>query len=392
MQARSRSLLGALAVMLFSAGSMRAASVRVPEDCPTIQCAVDACGQGDTVSVGPGTYRGAGNRDVRIVGKDLVLIGIAGPDMTTIDCEQAGRFLSIESSFGTVLDGFTVVNGYSNHFGGAIDADGVSLANCVFIANTSTMGGGAVCTSADAPVRNCTFLGNIDLGGHGGALWQMMVFFGDAVFENCLFAGNYSAWYGGALSLNNTQGGLFTIPLLNCTFNGNQAELGGAIDCLDAPIHLDRTICRGNCASGRGDEVFADQGGVTVDCSDVNRSGFYGLDINYGQGVIDVDPIFCDPRPCGITTDGNYHLRSDSPCLPANSPCGELIGALGLGCAGPATGACCLPDGFCVIEEQQQCADQHGIYMGDGSACVPDPCHSTPTKATTWGAIKSSFR
>jgi hypothetical protein len=41
------------------------------------------------------------------------------------------------------------------------------------------------------------------------------------------------------------------------------------------------------------------------------------------------DPLFCD------LADEDLTLRGDSPCLPANNPWGELIGAHEQGCEAP---------------------------------------------------------
>jgi len=43
-------------------------------DYPTIQAAIDAANEGDTVEVWPGTYTGDGNRDIDPNGKNLTLL------------------------------------------------------------------------------------------------------------------------------------------------------------------------------------------------------------------------------------------------------------------------------------------------------------------------------
>ena len=59
---------------------------------------------------------------------------------------------------------------------------------------------------------------------------------------------------------------------------------------------------------------------------------------------------------------------------------------------GAPVGACCLPEGVCLQGTEADCRTAGGNYLGDGIPCDPDPCGSTPTKATTWGRIKSGFR
>ena len=67
-------------------------------------------------------------------------------------------------------------------------------------------------------------------------------------------------------------------------------------------------------------------------CSDAfgNAGANYGgtlADPTGTDGNISEDPLFCDLE------QDDYHVGSDSPCLPQNNECGVLIGANGPGCA-----------------------------------------------------------
>ena len=57
--------------------------------------------------------------------------------------------------------------------------------------------------------------------------------------------------------------------------------------------------------------------------------------VTYTGPQVFTSPVFCGPVSCANapTTDGDYHLAANSPCLPGTSPCDSLIGALGQGCA-----------------------------------------------------------
>jgi hypothetical protein len=93
-----------------------AATIRVPGDQRTIQAAIDAANTGDTVLVGPGTYK------ERIRMKDGITLKSAGDDTqgklglkrteaTIIDGGGLrGKGAGVEMAQGSTLDGFTVTN------------------------------------------------------------------------------------------------------------------------------------------------------------------------------------------------------------------------------------------------------------------------------------------
>lgn len=53
----------------------------------------------------------------------------------------------------------------------------------------------------------------------------------------------------------------------------------------------------------------------------------------------------------------------DTLCADLDPPCGMI------------NGACCYPDGSCVVTEADDCVDPN-VYMGDGTVCDPNPCPS----------------
>ncbi len=81
-----------LAIALGLAGvSADAATLRVPNQYPTIQAAIDAAGDGDRVMVFNGTYTGAGNTDLDFGGKAITVRSKFGANHCIIDCEGAAR-------------------------------------------------------------------------------------------------------------------------------------------------------------------------------------------------------------------------------------------------------------------------------------------------------------
>jgi len=90
----------------------------------TVQAALDAAVDGDTVHLVSGTYAGVGNRDLDTRGKAVVVLG-DGPGTTTLDCGYAGfavRFDSGEMA-GTALAGLTITHAQSDT-GGAVQCHG----------------------------------------------------------------------------------------------------------------------------------------------------------------------------------------------------------------------------------------------------------------------------
>ena len=99
------------------------------EEYPTIQAAIDAAVNGGTVIVADGTYTGAGNRDIDFKGLAITVRSENGPENCIIDCEASSsnmhRGFDFQSGEGqaSILDGFTIINGYAlNDEGGEYPA------------------------------------------------------------------------------------------------------------------------------------------------------------------------------------------------------------------------------------------------------------------------------
>lgn len=112
-------------LVIFSVGSLAfpflaAAQVtrNVPADFPTIQQAVTAAVNGDTVLVAPGTYAEA----VNLGGKRIRLRSSGGPHVTTIDATSLAPVVTIGSGAtrDTLVEGFTLTGGRDTFDGGGI--------------------------------------------------------------------------------------------------------------------------------------------------------------------------------------------------------------------------------------------------------------------------------
>jgi len=443
----------AVALVLATVANMvsSAATRRVPSAYPTIQAAIDVCVTGDTVLVAPGTYEGNGNRDLSFHGVNLVLLSESGAPNTIIDCggelQHRGLIFQHGETRASIVDGFTIQNGY--HTGGAVRVEGPAgptiltnnrgwelggygynsggaavsvelsgsprVENCLITNNDgSYTGAGAIYfeSVADAVVDHCTLTGNSG-GGEGGAISVAHHMTGAVTVSNCLLEGNVGLHGGGigggAATVENCEitrnqvdgfGGGVELEepstISHCTISRNLAALGGGGVAL-GDCAINQCILWGNCSS-LGPNIAA-SGSVVLTCCAAPDSAikvYVGGSIRWNGAQVPGNPHFCELPACPRFLDGpagDYHLRSDSPCLAQFSPCHDLIGYWDEGCAAPQpVGACCLLGQLCQVMTSTDCAARQGLYQGDGTPCYPKPCNPVPIRTMSWGQIKSTFR
>ncbi len=219
----------------------------------TIQSAINAAVDGDTVIVADGTYTGDGNRDIDFKGKAITVRSENGAENCIIDCQgttndkhRGFNFHSGERNT-AIVAGLTIVNGYapgtgrdaSNYWvGGAIycDESGPTIRNCIFRNNKASQKGGAIGThriiAMTVVVEDCTFLHNWSY--YGGALSGACTVtrckiignsgvngggaYGGNLLQSCLIAGNVA---------DNHGGGLYRSYTMDCVIVGNRAGLHG---------------------------------------------------------------------------------------------------------------------------------------------------------------------
>ncbi len=352
----------------------QAAQLQVPAAYPTIQAAIDAAAEGDEVVLAVGTYAGAGNRDLDLRGK-AVLVRSSDPSDpavaagTVIDCQGSalgphrGVLLNCNAA-GTAagLDGLTITGAYDPQ--GAVVCEAYSLAQvrrCVILANT---GSGIYCRQAARVIaRDCRIEDNVTAGDGGGiCLFREC----SPLIERCVIRGNHARNGGGIycyqgwpdvrdsqVSGNYAQagGGLWWqdsgLSLANCTVAGNSAQAGGGAYGLSVN-YADRSavsnsILWGNMA-GDGRQVTlavlpATTAGDTLAVSySLVQGGQLGVPAPTGWTVQwdagnlagDVDPAFTSANgPDGAWDtwrDNDYHLSAGSPCIDAGDPAGDYAG------------------------------------------------------------------
>jgi len=361
----------------------------------TIQQAVDEAAPGDTIVLADGTFSSGGNRDIDFGGKNLVVRSQSdNATVCVIDCEgslsephRGFHFHSGETADSHVV-AVTIRNGYiagTGQDGGGVLVDGASptFTRCMILycAAPSGKGGGVASVGGGHPVFDSCVVSGCTGGGYGGGV---AVLSADITLNACTIMANEADGVGGGLYVQ----GSSLSAVEGCVIAGNAADAGGGArlggtsllltDCLiwdnsatyaavdeggggvllNGGGLLNCTVV-GNWTAGSGGGVLAEfiagapltncliannEGGAGVACATVtdgmvltccdvhgNVGGEYGLNMTDQTGTSDnisEDPLFCDP-------DYDFTLDAASPCLPANSPCGMLMGARGQGCDSP---------------------------------------------------------
>ena len=326
-------------------------TIRVPGDFPTIKMAIDSSIDGDTVLVADGVYSGSGNTNL-VINKDVLVVSQNGPDHTTLDAAAGPNLMRriIAAMSEGEVRGFSLTNGYMVYFnevpsyGGAACIGGTAtMRNCYF-SNNSADFGGAVSMGQGARLVSCKIEDNLAVRSYpGGGLAGGMYVIGDSVVvDSCTFSLNQAeglditaAWVKGSATLRNCLFerhtgfalcfGLFQdidkVTVSHCTFSMNSAALRGL--GYGNPVVI--ADCLLSYSGGIGDlsssvtctDVYPDPGGNWPSAPD-------------GNGNMSAAPLFCD------TVNGDFRVKSSSPCLPANNSCGVQIGAFGQGCVNVA--------------------------------------------------------
>jgi len=302
----------------------------VPLVYPTIQSAIDASVDGDTVVLEPNTYTGEDNRNLDFTGKAITVQSIDPEDpcvvaATVIDCENLERSFYLHSGedANSKIAGLTITNG-SAYYGGAIYCEGSSpyISNCVFKNNYGSKGGGLYNHNSSPTVINCAFINNISAAG-GGGVYSGGYYSEDPdndnsspLLTNCLFRENSTPGGRGGAIYSKYSG---ETHLVNCTLVNNTAPLffAGAIYCaFTGTTTIDNCILWGNSDSegtGENSQIcnWRNENTIIVNYSCVQGwSGTFG-----GTGNIGLNPLFISG------SSGDYYLSQVAAGQGSNSPC-----------------------------------------------------------------------
>lgn len=299
----------------------------VPGDFSSIQDAIDAASDLDTIVVLPGTYQ----ESIDFSGKAVVVRSRSGASDTVIDGNQAGSVVSFTSNegSGSVLDGFTIVNGtgttglWSYLQGGGICCRSSSpvIRNNTISGNSADMGGGIYCNDSSPEISRNTIKENSAY--KGGGLYAVDA--SSPLLLNNMILDNDAGSHGGGICCWNQT----SVVITNNTIFRNSCtrEGGGIYGIRNSSIAVTNTILWANTAA-EGPEIWLGDSAhpsiLSISDSDVMGGAAMahvgnGCTLDWGDGMIDADPLFIDPDT------GDLHLDAGSPCLESgNNDVGTL--------------------------------------------------------------------
>ena len=281
----------------------------------TLQSAISAAIDGDTIKVAQGTYKPTTttNRTLSFNLRCGVAIlgsyaGTGAPDPDARDTKLYPTLLSGDiGTVGTNSDNsYHVVTAAGVSSLTVLDGVTITLGNANGSDANQNYGGGFLTLPYSSPIlTHCMFVGNS--ASSGGAIYNR---YSSPILINCLFVGNSAPNGGGIYNYN------ASTSLINCSLVGNNASSGASIYNADSSSILTNCILWNNGNA----PIYYSSSAPTLSYSDI-EGGFTGT------GNLSVNPQFVrtpwtGPDCVWGTPDDDYgdlRLRSASPCLNAGS-------------------------------------------------------------------------
>jgi predicted outer membrane repeat protein len=281
-------------IFLLLSGYLSGEILNVPSDYPTINTAISAANEGDTVLVQPGIYYEQlviGYKPITVSSLYLTTNDTSYISQTILDGNQASTVVTFIFPCDTsvIVNGFTIVNGNGNE--SWVDGGGIccywesspKLQNLVIKNNKAKNGGGIYCGYYSNPViRDVTIIDNFTTGNidpYGGGLFCELG--ASPILENVSFINNYSL-YGGGIACRDSS----TVTVKNGTFIGNVAYgwadisisgYGGGIFAENSEVFIEKSAFINDTAYHKGSAIYAEEAEITLKSTIVsnNPSGIY---------------------------------------------------------------------------------------------------------------------
>lgn len=372
-----------LAIAAVGAFPVSAANVLdVPGSYATIQAAIDAATNGDTVLVEPGTYF----ENISFKGKLITVESAQGPGVTIIDGGGIAPVVNFSNGETTaaVLQGFTLQHGNApgayGYEGAGVHISGASptIAGNVITANSACGNGEGISVAFASPViRDNTITGNfkqVGCGGDGGGGIFVRGAASAQIIHNTIT--DNVADYGGGIDLFASG----TPTLLDNTISDNTAEIwGGGVDMVNqSDATIVQNLVTGNVSARSGGGFFisipyGDRGPLLVSNTVAGNSGsdssifLGGFD---AQVQLSSNIIVAGNSLPAVLCDGTN--SSASPILDHN----DLFNS-----AGPATQGSCAQavGGNGNISADPQFASSGDYHLQSSSPAIDAGNNSAPS-------------
>jgi hypothetical protein len=343
--ARRIVLVAVPAMLLFAVLPLTAhaaSTLNVPAQFPTIQAAINAASDGDTVVVAPGTYAG----HIDFGGKAITVESAQGPGSTAIDGGNQDRVVSFEhgESRAAVLQGFTIQHGlmtsgtaFDAYSGGGILVAGASptiRGNVITNNQAGADGAGIEVNSACPLITGNTITNNMEApgwsGGGGGGIALGGGNTCSAEVTGNTITHNHSFW-GGAMMLNGA--GTPTISDNLMSGNGSDSDGGAIWSVNQSDALLVQNLITGNSSPTLGGGMFflppsGDRGPFLVSNTIADNQASSGSAV-YIQGFASQSRLFNNVLQGGGTTTVDCDTSDGGPTLDHNDVFGASTALTG---------------------------------------------------------------
>jgi hypothetical protein len=352
------SLAGSLLAVMASPAAAGVV-INVPASLPTIQAAIDAASNGDTVVVAAGTYL----EHIDFKGKAIEVRSSAGPATTIIDAGGTNQVVTFKTGEGrsSVLRGFTVTHGGGYYEGLGVFVQGASptivgnvitgnvwepesgagkgiaveggspliQANVIADNPGGAVGGGIAAREGEPEIvgniieghsayfgagvslSGGTLRDNVIRGNHAGSAGGGVIADKNVSLVNNLIIDNSAVNVGGGVAWSPSPAAAYTASIVNNTLAGNQAPNGSAVLVGGAGATLANNVLSGPSGSSVVSCLNAAPGATVFSYNDVyngTASPYAGCSDQTGtSGNISADPLL----------DAGYGLLAGSPAIDA---------------------------------------------------------------------------
>jgi len=238
-------------------------TIYVPDDYQTIQEAISASFNGDTVIVKPGTYI----ENITFLGKAITVESEQGATVTTIDGNQNYPVVMFINNEGTdsVINGFTLTNGLAPD-GGGVYCPGSSptiMDNTITLNNATYKGGGIYCVNSSAIIDNNDISYNSSNDGAG-----IYYDYSSLAITNNILSDNTATDVGGGIYCYHNPVSIIT----GNTITNNLAQYGGGISCYNGsdPVIADNSIIGNSADEGGG--IYCYSASPDIESNDISNN------------------------------------------------------------------------------------------------------------------------